>query len=74
MPDVDDTALRDSHKKALDEKKQLEESLNRALGGRKLEDVAALLEQQAKAQEELARRKGDIDSIVEKRLKTAREQ
>lgn len=74
-PNVEDVAgIKASQRRALDEKKALEESLNKALGGRKLEDVQAIIEAQEKAADEAARKKGDFDTILSKREKAIRDE
>lgn len=74
-PDVEDVSgLRTSKQTALDEKKKLEDAVSKALGGRKLEDVADLLAKQTQAEDDLARKKGDVDSIVAKQVKAIRDE
>jgi hypothetical protein len=69
VADVEDTSgLKESQRKALDEKKKLEDDLKRVLGDRKLDDVAALLKKQQEDDEASARKAGDFDKLLAKRI------
>jgi hypothetical protein len=69
VPNLEDvTGIKANARKVLDEKKKLEDQLNAALGGRKLEDVADLLRKQQELEEAQARKAGDFDKLLEKRV------
>lgn len=74
VPEIDDSALRESARRALDEKKQVSDRLEALLGGRKLEDVATILKGHETAEEERQRKAGEHDKILEKRLKEVRDE
>lgn len=69
VPDVEDVSgLKDSQRRALDEKKKLEDQMRAALGDHKLEEVAELLKKQREIEEAQARKAGDFDKLLEKRV------
>lgn len=76
VPVVDDPAgLSANAKKLLDEKKQLEQSLGTykgAIGDLKPEQVAEILKGHRTAEEERARKAGEFDKLLEKRVNEAR--
>ena len=72
VPDDSDVAgLKKSQKTLLDEKKAADAELanwKKVLGDTKPEEVAALLESRRKADDEAARKAGDFDKVLEKRI------
>jgi hypothetical protein len=61
--------LRTSQRQLLDEKKKTEEQLKKIVGNRKPEDVAALLANADQAEEERQKKVGELDQIIDKRVK-----
>lgn len=73
VPNIEDvTGLKASQRRALEEKKKLEEAMEAALGGRKLDEVAELLKKQQELEEQQARKAGDFDKLLEKRVAEVR--
>lgn len=69
VPDIEDVGgLKASQQRVLDEKKKLEDRLNGLLGGRKPEDIEAIIKAHTSAEEERARKAGEFDKLLEKRL------
>lgn len=69
VPNIEDVSgIKAAQRKALDEKKKLEEQMEAALGGRKLDEVADLLKRQRELEDAQARKAGDFDKLLEKRV------
>lgn len=67
-PIEDVSGLKAAQRTALAEKKQLEEKLAAALGDAKLDDVAAIIKAHRQAEDDKARKAGDVDKLIEKRV------
>lgn len=69
VPNVEDVdGLKASQRRALDEKKQLEERLEKLLGGKKPEEVAELLKKAREEEEKRERESGNFEKLLEKRI------
>jgi hypothetical protein len=68
VPEVDDSGLRDSHRRATEEARKLKEERSAIFGDRKPDEIAEILKQHAKAEEDRAKSAGEFDKLLEKRL------
>jgi hypothetical protein len=68
VPEIDDSGLRDNHRRALEEAKAAKDQLRALLGDRKPEDIAEILKAHATSEEERARKAGEFDKLLDKRV------
>lgn len=69
VADVEDASgLKAAQRRALDEKKKLEDAMRSALGGKSLDDAAAALAKLDEIEQERQKKAGEFDKLLEKRL------
>jgi hypothetical protein len=69
VPEVDDSGLRENHRRAVEESRSLKEQIKNHLGDRKLEEVGEIIKSHETAEEKRQRDAGKHDEILAKRLK-----
>src|SRR5438045_2838443 len=68
VPEIDDSGMRDNQRRAVEEARVAKDALRSLLGDRKPEEVADILRTHQSAEEERAKKAGDFDKLLEKRV------